>query len=781
MKFRLQTKILTSFAVIILVILGLNTFVHIQNSQRDHLEALAWWADGVAKSVLPVIEENYSIDRTTVQTVLQTLAPRCMQIYKTNEDKDISHIAIINIAGEFVVHTDENLMGTPIKSPSLRKSFENRIQTTILDDRNYHMLIPIYMGNHEYIGTFDIGVSKRAVDEKGDQIVEQTIKVFGIFMLITFGAISLLVHIVFINPIRHLIEVASTIAGGRLDQTIHIRSSDELGILAQSFVNMRDAVRTKIADLHDEIGRRTQAEEDLRASQQMLRLVLDSIPVRVFWKDRHSVYLGCNQQFAQDLGFTTPTDVIDKSDFDMPWRQDAAVHVFDDCTVMKSGNPRIGYEEIQVFEDNSSCWVHTSKIPLRDQKYAIVGILGVQEDITARKRAEREMNRLRQLLNSIINSMPSILVGVDKNGQVTQWNREAESVTNISSEDAEGRAILDVFPQLASELENLHRAIRKREVYKSERVATQMNNETRYADVVIYPLQTAGIDGAVIRIDDVTERVRIEGMMIQTEKMMTVGGLAAGMAHEINNPLGIILQGIQNMHRRLSPELSQNQKIAQKFGVNLEQIHMYLEQRHIWQYLHGMQEAGQRASKIVTDMLNFSRPSESILTPTDLPQLLETTLQLASSDYDLTKKYDFRHIQISREYDATLPLVPCISNEIEQVILNLLKNAAQSITEKQDPGYQPHIQIAVQKQETYARITIEDNGVGMDETVRKRIFEPFYTTKATNIGTGLGLSVSYFIITTRHKGHISVESEPGKGTIFTVDLPLIKKGGAENE
>jgi len=397
-------------------------------------------------------------------------------------------------------------------------------------------------------------------------------------------------------------------------------------------------------------------------------------------------------------------------------------------------------------------------------------ILSLARDVTERKYAEDEMRRLRNLLGNIVNSMPSVLVGIDAAGNVTQWNQQAEEVTGVTATEALGRNLKDVFAVLAGEMENVKKAIAERRPQITEKVVMEINEKTRYADITVYPLVADGIEGAVIRMDDVTERVRIEEMMIQSEKMMSVGGLAAGMAHEINNPLGVILQSSQNIHRRLAPDLTANQQIARQCGAGLEAIIRYCEERKILKYIDGIHEAGARASKIVANMLNFSRRSESTLSYADLNSLIDATIDLASNDYDLKKKYDFRHITIERDYAADLPRIPVAVTEIEQVVLNLLKNAAQAMAGKEVAAQR--ITVKTRLDPGFVRIELKDNGSGMDAATRKRVFEPFFTTKKLGEGTGLGLSVSYFIITNNHKGAMSVESSPSKGSHFYIRLPI---------
>ena len=259
-------------------------------------------------------------------------------------------------------------------------------------------------------------------------------------------------------------------------------------------------------------------------------------------------------------------------------------------------------------------------------------------------------------------------------------------------------------------------------------------------------------------------------MMVQTEKMMSVGGLAAGMAHEINNPLSGVLQSCQNIQRRLSPDFPANRQTAETLGLDLDQVRHYLESRGILDFIEGIQEAAIRAARIVADMLAFSRRSTAEFAPHQVEEMLEAVVRLATSDYDLKKKYDFKQIEIVRDYEPALNPVYCDHTEIEQVFLNLIKNAAQSLAE--GGASSRRITLRTRREGNYARVEIEDNGPGMDEKIRRRVFEPFFTTKPPGIGTGLGLSVSYFIVTEQHKGSITVASAPGKGACFVVKLPF---------
>jgi len=188
-------------------------------------------------------------------------------------------------------------------------------------------------------------------------------------------------------------------------------------------------------------------------------------------------------------------------------------------------------------------------------------------------------------------------------------------------------------------------------------------------------------------------------------------------------------------------------------------------------FIEDIQAAGARAAGIIRRMLDFSRMSESSRSSCDIARLIEQSLALARTDYDLKKSYDFNTIRIDVSIEEYLPSIRCTETEIEQVILNLLRNAAQAMATADPPIESPRIGISVSSRPGGVRIVVEDNGPGMAPEVCTRVFEPFYTTKPPGLGTGLGLAVSYFIVTNGHGGDMSVDSAPGRGTRFTIDLP----------
>ncbi|MCK5695334.1 MAG: GAF domain-containing protein [Desulfobacula sp.] len=388
-----------------------------------------------------------------------------------------------------------------------------------------------------------------------------------------------------------------------------------------------------------------------------------------------------------------------------------------------------------------------------------------------RKQSLDERDMLKNYLYNIINSMPSILVGVDKKGFVTQWNLQAELETGVKAADAKGKSLVDVFPRLSQNMDQIKESIRSNKIKTRLKQKYFTGNETRYEDIIIYPLIINRVDGVVIRMDDITDKICLEEMMIQSEKMLSIGGLAAGMAHEINNPLAGMIQNAQVIYNRICQDLPANEKAAEEVGISLKDLRDYMEKRGVLNMLNMINDTGNRAARIVANMLSFARKSDSILETHDLSKLLRETIELAKSDYNLKKQYDFKLINIIEKFDASTPPVLCDKSKIQQVFLKILKNGAEAMFEMKKDSFMPRFILRLYKKNTMACIEIEDNGPEMDEEVQKRMFEPFFTTKPVNKGTGLGLSVSYFIIVKDHKGEMTVESTPDKNTKFVIKLP----------
>jgi PAS domain S-box-containing protein len=636
---------------------------------------------------------------------------------------------------------------------------------------------------YNYIPEFDWIVASSSYLEEFQAPLATVKNIFVFTVLLTlllFFPLTFAVSRSITNPLRELMHHFRSGAKGDISVRMKWNSGDEIGELSRYFNSFMDRLEVYRNQLESEILDRQRAEAAIRESEAKYRELIqnaNSIILRMdtegritFFNEFAQVFFGYSEE--EVVGSNIVGTIVPEN----KWGLSQPIVIPDIV-----GGPEAGYRyhgTENILRNGQSVWISWTRKAVFDPSGNVSEYLCIGNDITDAVHAEQEMHRLRDYLQAIIDAMPSILVGVDRHLRITLWNKEAERAQGVPKDLAFGHPPDALFPQLRDQLSILQEAMTEKSIKKLEKVPYRVDGDPRYSDIVIYPIHVEGVEGAVIRLDDVTQRVRMEDMMIQTEKMLSVGGLAAGMAHEINNPLGGMLQSAQNILRRVSPDLSANHQAAMECGVSLKEIRCYLERRGIIGFIEGIRESGERASRIVRDMLNFSRKSPSQKTFTDLAELLDRTVTLAAHDYDLKKKFDFRSIRIVREFTSDLPPVWCTRSEIEQVILNLLRNAAQSMAVQAIDHKPPQITLRLTKDPNFARIEVMDNGPGMDEETRKRVFEPFFTTKEVGIGTGLGLSVSYFIITSNHGGAMSVVSSPGDGARFVIELPIASKGSA---
>lgn len=218
-------------------------------------------------------------------------------------------------------------------------------------------------------------------------------------------------------------------------------------------------------------------------------------------------------------------------------------------------------------------------------------------------------------------------------------------------------------------------------------------------------------------------------------------------------------------------DLPANQKAAEEAGVTTEAIAQYMRAREIPRMIQTIKDSGKHAAEVVLNMLAFARKGDRSKSTINIGELIYKTLEIAATDYDMKKEYDFKQIKVEKEIDAGIPSLVCEQIKIQQVLLNLIRNSAQAMQETGTENPTIYVRSKASADGELINIEVEDNGPGMDEETMKRIFEPFYTTKGVGKGTGLGLSVSYFIITENHGGEIAVSSQKGVGTKFLISLP----------
>lgn len=444
--------------------------------------------------------------------------------------------------------------------------------------------------------------------------------------------------------------------------------------------------------------------------------------------------------------------------------------------VLCTGHPGQAPEERIMMDYDIDDYRDKSGLTSQRLKTAVFSALRSHQRLCENRDQRLELARSRNRLQALMGALPSAIVGISAGGHIILWNPAAERLSGLPEGEVTGRDFAQPLEQLSVDAALLHRVMQDGETYTRlrERV-TLPQGTTIVRDLHIHPVPQAG--GAVVRLDDVSVRDRMENLMVQSEKMLSLGSMAAGMAHELNNPLGAVLQGVDTVRRRLDGALPANVRAAHETGLTLAALGRYMEQRRILYFLDGIEHAGRRAAVIVRDMLDFSRQSGE-KQPADVHRLIAAALELAEKSYDLHDAWDFRNVQVERCFASSLPQIPCAAQEIEQVLLNLFHNAAQAMTPEVMQNRTPRLCIRTAALETGVCIEVEDNGPGIPEDISKRVFDPFFTTKPPGKGTGLGLSVSFHIVVDRHGGEFHMISPESGGACFRILLPYTAGRGA---
>lgn len=514
-----------------------------------------------------------------------------------------------------------------------------------------------------------------------------------------------------------------------------------------------DEVKTVISIFTD-ISVRKKSEIQLKENKDFIQIVMDNIPQFIFWKDLDLNYLGCNSNFAKASGIADSSNIVGKSDFELAWKEEEA-RAFreDDKCVIESGKAIYHIIEPQLHADGKKAWLDTNKIPLRDAAGSVRGILGTFEDISERIQAEENLKKLRNYLENIIDSMPSVIIGVGLNHEITLWNKQAQILSHISSENALGHKISDVLPWITSSLYLIDQVLNSGQSIQNKRSIRHGDKRRHYEDITIFPLENnAGIDGVVIRMDDVSESVKLQEQLFQSQKMDAIGQLSSGMAHDFNNILGGIFGAVDLMKNSFE-EGSRNSK-----------------------YLSLISSSALRASSLVSKLLVFTRSETDYFSLVDIHRIIRDSVSILENTID-------KRISIIMDLNAEHFSVKGDDSQLQTIFLNLAINASHAMPEGGEiefstslttlDGSYCRVSSFDLSQGEYLLLKVCDTGTGIAPEIITKVFDPFFTTKEQGKGTGLGLSASYGLIK-EMKGAITVYSELNKGTCFCIYLPLEK-------
>lgn len=422
----------------------------------------------------------------------------------------------------------------------------------------------------------------------------------------------------------------------------------------------------------------------------------------------------------------------------------------------------------------------------RDDAGQVRRLLGTVLETTDRKEAELAAQR------SAAEAQALFLASIDaiccvEDGVIVECNPIAPVLFGFDSEkELLGKSVLDFSPDFQSDgsrtidkLQSIGQEVRRNEKVRFEWTHCRPDGSCYDVDVSLFRVQNSPSNRLYSFTRDVSQRKELERQLAQAQKLESIGQLAAGVAHEINTPMQCIFSNVEYLERGLEKVFAlvhgyRELKDRTDLPSSIEEIVQRAEkecridriQTSIVEAVADAADGSQRVIEIVRAMKTMSHPGTADKVPTDINKLIEDASIISRNHWKMVAK-------LETDFDEDVGTIPLLPAQMSQVILNMLVNAADAISEKlgEEPTEIGTIRIGTRRTDDMAIIEIQDSGAGMSEAVRKRIFDPFFTTKDVGKGTGQGLAITYEVIQ-MHQGKIEVESEAGVGTRFRIHLPL---------
>ncbi len=521
-----------------------------------------------------------------------------------------------------------------------------------------------------------------------------------------------------------------------------------------------------------DITSRKQAEAELAQQQHLFDILMENVPDYIYFKDRQGRFIRISNAQARLFGLNDPAAAIGKTDFDFFSEAHARQSYAEEQQILRTGQPILGRAEKETWPDGRQIWVAKAKMPLSDSEGQVIGTFGISRNITRSKLAEEALRTSEEFNKRILESSSDGVCVLDLKGSVLYVSAGGRKLLEL--DDSESIPHLDWLgfwegvdrqKSQSALLDAVSGGVGAYQASLKTRKGT-----SKLWDIVISPI--TGSSGTVERVvcvfRDITERRLLESQLAQAQKLESIGQLAAGIAHEINTPIQYIgdngkflEEAFQDLLKMIRPSPPADGEVEPEPDVDLEYLQTEIP-KAAGQLLEGVQHV----ARIVRAMKEFSHPGPLEKTQVDINAAIQSTILVSRSEW----KYI---ADLTTDLDPALPKVSCLGGEFNQVMLNLIVNAAHAIADVVDgSGQKGCIQISTRRNGDWAEIRVRDSGPGIPEAIQSKVFDPFFTTKAVGKGTGQGLAIAHAVIVRKHQGRISFESTAGTGTTFLIQLPL---------
>ncbi len=660
------------------------------------------------------------------------------QIKYSNNHGEVDQVTNIKDEACYVCHRSE----PPLTELSMGE--RTRIFSSPQGYRLLGILSPIYSepgcssnschvhpADKQVLGALDVVVSLEETDRE-IWLFQKWLLGFAVLIFVFTSTAVLFFVLRFVKrPINNIMNETKLIANGEYDSRIEIDQEDEIGQLSTSINQMSSKIAEK--------------QQELNKQRNEYQTLFERVPCIITVQDRDYRLIRYNREFSEKFN-PQPGDYC----YDAYKGRKQKCEICPVEQTFEDGRPHFSEEKGLSKDGKPTHWI-VNTAPIRNETGEVVAAMEMSLDVTPVKLLEEELKKSEKQYSAIFDNIPNPVFVLDMDSlEILDCNDSVETVYGYKKDEILQSSLLELFRK--EERKHYEKSIKTSTVINQAR-QFKANGEPLFVNMRVSPSEYPGGKVLLVTTSDITKRLETEQQLIQASKMATLGEMATGVAHELNQPLSVIKTASRFFLRKISKKEKIEDEILSTMATEIDS---YVD----------------RATKIINHMRQFGRQSDVVLEKVQVNTVLERALEI------LGQQLKVRGIEIVWNLAPDLPLILADPDRLEQVFINLLINARDAIDEKWQP--QPHltgekkITLKTSTDDNLISVEVTDTGPGIPQSMLERIFEPFFTTKKVGQGTGLGLSISYGIIKDC-KGSIQAVSAKNGGASFIIKFPIARE------